>query len=154
MFRRAHAHEGASLVEVFQNCNVFNDGQFDAVTKRANRDAMLINLTDGEPIRFGAENERGVMIDSNGSAAIVEVADVGEDALVVHDEKRPDPAVAFALSRLASAPYSPTPIGVFRSVDRIEYARGTTSQLAEAQEKKGPGNLASLLRSNPTWDVE
>ena len=122
MFRRAHAHNGASLVEIFQNCNVFNDGQFDAVNKRDVRDAMLINLTDGEPIRFGVDNERGVSIDSNGNAVIVDVADVGEDGLVVHNESRPDPAVAFALSRLASGPTSPTPVGVFRSVDRIEYA--------------------------------
>ena len=153
MFRRAHAHNGASLVEIFQNCNVFNDGQFDAVNKRDVRDAMLINLTDGEPIRFGVDNERGVSIDSNGNAVIVDVADVGEDGLVVHNESRPDPAVAFALSRLASGPTSPTPVGVFRSVDRIEYAEGATQQLAQAQETKGPGDLASLLRSNPTWDV-
>jgi len=153
MFRRAHAHNGASLVEVFQNCNVFNDGQFDAVNKRDVRDAMLINLVDGEPITFGVEKERGVMIDSNGSAVIVDIAEVGTDALIVHDEKRPDPAVAFALSRLASGPTSPTPVGVFRSVDRIEYAQGATQQLAQAQEAKGAGDLATLLRSNPTWEV-
>jgi 2-oxoglutarate ferredoxin oxidoreductase subunit beta len=153
MFTRAHAHEGASLVEVFQNCNVFNDGQFDAISKRANRDEMLINLRHGEPIRFGAENERGVVIDSLGNVVIAEVADVGEDAILVHDEQRPDPAVSFALSRLASDPYSPTPVGVFRSVDRPEYASESARQLAAAQETKGSGDLAQLLRSNPTWDV-
>lgn len=153
MFKRAHAHKGASVVEIFQNCNVFNDGQFDMINKRANRDSMLINLTHGEPVRFGDDNERGVTIDSSGNAVIVEVADVGEDALIVHDEHRPDPAVSFALSRLSANPYSPTPVGVFRSVDRIEYAVGATSQLAAAQEAKGPGDLAALLRSNPTWDV-
>lgn len=153
MFTRAHAHDGASLVEVFQNCNVFNDGQFDAISKRSNRDAMLITLTDGEPVRFGAEGERGVMIDSSGAAKIVDVADVGVEALVVHDEARPDPAVAFALSRLASGPTEPTPVGVFRAVDRTEYASATTTQLAHAQASKGPGDLHALLRSNPTWDV-
>ncbi|MDW3179392.1 MAG: 2-oxoacid:ferredoxin oxidoreductase subunit beta [Acidimicrobiia bacterium] len=153
MFSRAHAHKGASLVEVFQNCNVFNDGQFDAISKRSNRDAMLITLVDGEPVRFGAENERGVMIDSSGTAVIVDVADVGTDALVIHDEARPDPAVAFALSRLASGPTEPTPVGVFRAVDRTEYASATTNQLAQAQSSKGPGDLHALLRSNPTWDV-
>ena len=154
MFRRAHAHNGASIVEVFQNCNVFNDGQFDTINKRDVRDAMLINLEHGAPVRFGAENERGVMIDSNGNAVIVEVADVGEDALVVHDETRPDPAVAFALSRLSMDPYSPTPIGVFRAIERGEYSTDATSQLAAAQESKGQGDLSALLRSNPTWDVE
>ena len=154
MFRRAHAHNGASIVEVFQNCNVFNDGQFDAINKRNVRDAMLINLTDGEPIRFGVENERGVMIDSSGQAVIVDVADVGEDALVVHEESRPDPAVAFALSRLSADPFSPTPIGVFRAVNRVEYSEEATSQLAASQSSKGLGDLAALLRSNPTWEVE
>ena len=154
MFRRAHAHNGASIVEVFQNCNVFNDGQFDSINKRDVRDAMLINLNHGEPVRFGVDNERGVMIDKSGNAVIVDVADVGEDALVVHDETRPDPAVAFALSRLSANPYSPTPVGVFRSVDRVEYSGEATSQLAASQETKGQGDLAGLLRSNPTWDVE
>ncbi len=153
MFSRAHAHEGASLVEVFQNCNVFNDGQFDMISKRANRDAMLINLVHGEPIRFGAENERGVVVDEAGNVVIAEIADVGEDALLVHDEQRPDPAVSFALSRLAASPHSPTPVGVFRSINRTEYATEATNQLAAAQEAKGPGDLAALLRSNPTWDV-
>ena len=64
MFSRAHAHNGASLVEVFQNCNVFNDGQFDTINKRDVRDAMLINLRDGEPVRFGADNERCLLYTS------------------------------------------------------------------------------------------
>ena len=152
MFRRAHAHNGASLVEVYQNCNVFNDGQFDTITKKANRDANLIDLTHGEPIRFGAEGEKGVVFE-NGAAQVVDVADVGEDAIVRHDEANPDPAVAFALSRLASGPHEPTPVGVFRAVDRGEYSSETTQQLAEANDKKGPGDLSALLRSNPTWDV-
>lgn len=153
MFTRAHAHKGASLVEVFQNCNVFNDGQFDQITKRANRDAMLINLVHGSPIRFGVDNERGVMMDDSGNVVVVDVADVDEGALLVHDEQRPDPAVSFALSRLSAAPYTPTPVGIFRSVERTEYASEATNQLAAAQESKGTGDLAGLLRSNPTWDV-
>ncbi len=150
MFRRAWEHPGASLVEVYQNCNVFNDGAFDTISKRANRDSMLINLTHGEPIKFGADAERGVVMDG-GDAVIVDVADVGEDALVVHDERRPNPAVSFALSRLAAGPTEPTPIGVFRAVERGEYASANSAQLASAQEQAGPGDLAALLRSNPTW---
>ena len=153
MFRRAHAHRGASFVEVFQNCNVFNDGAFDQISKRANRDAMLINLQHGAPIRFGVDHERGIMIDSAGEAIIVEVADVGEDALVVHDERRPNPAVAFALSRLASGPTEPTPVGVFRASDRPEYAAAAAAQVAEAVSTAGDASIEQLLRSNPTWDV-
>ena len=153
MFRRSYEHPGASLVEVYQNCNVFNDGAFDTISKRANRDSMLINLIHGEPIRFGADNERGVMIDEHGEAKIVEVADVGEDAIAVHDETRPNPAVSFALSRLADGPTDPTPMGVFRAVERQEYAEATTQQLASAHATLGEPDLAGLLRSNPTWDV-
>ena len=152
MFRRAHAHNGASLVEVYQNCNVFNDGQFDTITKKANRDSMLVNLTHGEPVQFGADGEKGVVMDG-GIAKVVDVADVGVDALVVHDETNPEPSVAFALSRLASGPHEPTPVGVFRAVEGVEYAAKTTNQLAEAVEQRGPGDLSALLRSNPTWEV-
>ena len=152
MFRRAHAHNGASLVEIYQNCNVFNDGQFDTITKKANRDSMLIPLTHGEPIRFGADNELGVVID-NGVAQVVNVDDVGVDSLIVHDETEHCPGVSFALSRLASGPHEPTPMGVFRAVDRGEYSAETTQQLAAAQDTRGPGDLGALLRSNPTWDV-
>ncbi len=152
-FARAHAHDGAALVEVFQNCNVFNDGAFDAITKKANRDDMLIDLRHGEPIRFGAELERGVMLDDAGSAVLVDVADVGADKLLVHDEQQPDPSVAFALSRLASTPSEPTPLGVFRAVDRDEYTAASEAQVDAAKQQQGPGDLNALLHSLPTWEV-
>ncbi len=152
MFRRAHAHKGAAFVQVFQNCNVFNDGAFAAITKRDARASMLINLQHGKPVRFGADHERGVVINDHG-ASVVDVADVGDSALLVHDESAEDPGVAFALSRLATDRQSPTPIGVFRSVQRAEYAEAVGAQLAAVQAEKGPGDLHALLRSLPTWEV-
>jgi len=151
MFRRAHAHRGAALVEVYQNCNVFNDGAFNALTKRDVRDAMLIDLKHGEPVCFGDDNERGVIVADHG-AEIVEVADVGLDRIHVHDETA-DRGVAFALSRLAEDRESPTPIGVFQAIDRQEYGDSVSAQLAAAQEAAGPGDLDALLNSLPTWDV-
>ena len=153
MFQRAHEHDGAAFVEVYQNCNVFNDGAFAAITKKDKRSSMLIDLKHGEPIRFGEDGEFGVVLGDSGQAEIAEVADVGEGALLVHDENRHDPAVAFALSRLASGPFMPTPMGVFRAVTRPEYAAETTRQLAHTQELKGPGDLEALLHSRATWDV-
>src|SRR5215217_5891905 len=100
-FRAAHAHRGASFVEIFQNCNVFNDGAFDEVTNRKVRDERLIDLHHGEPIRFGTEGHAGVVMGRDGQLRIVEVADVGEEALLVHDQHRQDPSLAFALARLA-----------------------------------------------------
>jgi 2-oxoglutarate ferredoxin oxidoreductase subunit beta len=152
MFRRAHDHVGSAIVEVYQNCNVFNDGAFDAINKRDVRDDMLIELRHGEPVRFGADGQHGVVLD-NGMARIVDVADTGVDALVVHDETAPDPSVAFALSRLASDRHSPTPIGVFRAVAHTDYGSSLNAQLAQAQASKGAGDLRGLLHSLPTWEV-
>jgi 2-oxoglutarate ferredoxin oxidoreductase subunit beta len=151
--RRAFEHRGASFVEIYQNCNVFNDGAFEGITAKVNRDEMLIPLRHGEPIRFGAEGQRGVVIDSQRGAHLVDVADVGEGALLVHDETRDDPSVAFMLSRLASSPHEPTPIGVFRDVVRPDYGEGVDRQIAAAQQQRGPGQLEDLLRSGATWEV-
>jgi 2-oxoglutarate ferredoxin oxidoreductase subunit beta len=151
-FRRAYQHQGASLVEVYQNCNVFNDGAFDLITSKDARPKMLIPLAHGEPIRFGPDGEWGVVMDE-GSARIVEVAAVSEDRLAVHDEHREDPSLAFALSRLASGPTTPTPIGVFRDVQRPDYGTLVNQQLIAAAERRGPGDLAALLTSGSTWTV-
>jgi 2-oxoglutarate ferredoxin oxidoreductase subunit beta len=137
---------------VYQNCNVFNDGAFELITAKDARPKMLIPLADGEPIRFGPEGEWGVVFE-DGSARVVEVAEVGEDRLVVHDEHRQDPSLAFALSRLADGPTTPTPIGVFRDVERPHYGALVNQQLVAAAERKGPGDLAQLLASGSTWTV-
>ena len=153
-FKRAHDHKGAAFVEVYQNCNVFNDGAFEAVTSKENRGDGLIPLRHGEPIRFGANNDKGVAPDEQGHFQIVNVADVGEDALVVHDEARDSAAHAFALSRLASGPHEPTPIGVFRAVERPDYGAQVGNQIVDAQAKRGGGDLGELLRSGATWTVD
>ncbi len=153
VLRRAREHRGAAFVEVYQNCNVFNDGAFDAITSRENRPANLIPLEHGRPVRFGRDLELGVALDAQGRARIVDVAEVGEDALVVHDEQRADPGLAFTLSRLAAGPSEPTPIGVFRAVERPDYGSAVEGQVAAARERHGPGDLAKLFRSGPTWEV-
>jgi len=153
-FRRAHDHDGAAFVEVYQNCNVFNDGAFEKITARDARGAMLVPLVHGEPIRFGVEREKGVVQRADGRLEIVDVAEVGEDALVVHDERREDPGLAFALSRLSRGPYEPTPVGVFRCVERHEYGAAMARQVADAQGHRGVGDLRALLRSGATWTVE
>jgi 2-oxoglutarate/2-oxoacid ferredoxin oxidoreductase subunit beta len=152
-FRRAHAHEGSSFVEVYQNCNVFNDGAFATVTAKEARPSMLIELKHGEPLRFGAEGELGVALNEYGEAEVVRVEEVGEDRLLVHDEHRADPTVAFALSRLADTPTVPTPIGVFRDVDRPTYDGEVQRQLVAASEQQGAGDLAALIGSGATWEV-
>jgi 2-oxoglutarate ferredoxin oxidoreductase subunit beta len=152
-FRRAHAHQGASFVEVYQNCNVFNDGAFEGITAKDVRADMLIELHHGEPIRFGADGQKGVALNVHGDAEVVDVADVGEDRLLVHDEHRDSPSLAFILSRLADQPTVPTPIGVFRDVERPVYDAEVQRQLVAASEQRGPGDLATLIGSGATWQV-
>jgi 2-oxoglutarate ferredoxin oxidoreductase subunit beta len=152
-FQRAHAHKGTSFIEVYQNCNVFNDGAFETITGKEVRADMLIELRHGEQVRFGADSEKGVVLNSFGECEIVDVASVGEDRLLVHDEHRPDPTLAFALSRLADQPTTPTPVGVFRDVERPSYELEVQRQLAAASERNGPGDLSALLNSGAVWDV-
>jgi 2-oxoglutarate/2-oxoacid ferredoxin oxidoreductase subunit beta len=152
-FRRAHAHKGASFVEIYQNCNVFNDGAFEAITGKEHRSDMLIPLVHGEPIRFGAEGQHGVVLRPDGSLDVVPVAEVGESALLVHDEHRDNPGLAFQLSRLSRGPYEPTPVGVFRDVDRPEYGAEMANQVESVVERRGKGDLAALLRSGSSWKV-
>jgi len=153
MFRRAYEHRGSAFVEIYQNCNVFNDGAFEGITAKDKRADMLIPLVHGQPIRFGADLEHGVVINRYGEAEIVEVAAVGEDALLVHDEHRPEPSLAFALSRVSDHPEMPTPIGVFRSVDRLVYEDQVSQQLIDAQERSGPGDLRTLIEAGHVWEV-
>ncbi len=153
MLQAAYEHHGASLIEIYQNCNVFNDKAFIQLTGREERDRNRIPLVPGQPVRFGADNENGVIVDGSG-ARIVAVSDVGDAAIHVHDPANPNPSAAFALSRLSHGPYGPTPIGIFRQVSRPTYEDLVQQQLVEAQAKKGPGELRELIRSGGTWMVD
>jgi 2-oxoglutarate ferredoxin oxidoreductase subunit beta len=152
--RQAAAHQGSALVEIYQNCPVFNDHAFDALTDKETKTLNQIRLEHGAPIQFGPEGERGVVQRSDGRIEIVDVADVGVDGLLVHDARRADPSLAFALAHLAERPTGPTPIGVFRAVERPVYGEAMDEQLASARERFGPGDLAALLHSGDTWTVD
>jgi len=149
VLRAAAVHEGAALVEIYQNCPVFNDGAFAALTEKDVKDLNQIRLTAGQPIRFGVDRERGVMLGSDASLTIVDVDEVGEDALLVHDPERMDPSLAFALARLAEDPTGPTPIGVFRSVSRPVYRGGASVSVEPATGDE----LAELLLGSDTWVI-
>jgi 2-oxoglutarate/2-oxoacid ferredoxin oxidoreductase subunit beta len=146
--RRAASHPGAAFVEIYQNCNVYNDGAFDAVREeKENR----ILLEHGKPIRFGAEDERGVRLRPDGSAELVDGA--AEDELLVHDEQQESASLASALARLSHTPHGPTPIGVFRDVERPVYDRLMEEQLETAKADQGEGDLAELLHAGDTWTI-
>ena len=152
-FRAAHDHRGASFVEIFQNCNVFNDGQFNEITKKQARDEMMVDLVHGQPIRFGADRPAGRRDGRRRPAA---AGRGGRRRRGRHPRPRrraADPSLAFALSRLSTDDHSPTPFGSSATSQRPEYASAISNQLAQASERKGPGDLATLLRSNGTWSV-
>ena len=153
VLRQAAAHKGTAFLEIYQNCNVFNDGAFDALTDKATKALNQIRLEHGKRIRFGPEGERGVVQRPDGSMEVVDVAEVGEDALVVHDAHHRDPSLAFALAHLSERPTGPTPIGVFRAVERPVYGEAMEQQLEATRQKLGPGDLATLLQSGDTWTV-
>ena len=151
VLRAAAAHRGSAFVEIFQNCNIYNDGAFDFVREhRENR----IYLEHGKPIRFGAEGERGVVQHLDGSALVVDVAETGEEALMVHDAHHAEPSQAFALSRLTAATVGAAPFGVFRDVQREVYDELMAEQLDVAVERRGEGDLAALLHTGDTWTIE
>jgi 2-oxoglutarate ferredoxin oxidoreductase subunit beta len=156
--RRAHAHPGAAFVEIYQNCNVYNDGAFDAVRDQKENRILLLH---GEPVRFGgadadagqagASGERGVRMRPDGSAEIVD--GVATDELLVHDEHAETTSLANALARLSHTPHGPTPIGVFRDVERPVYDRLLDEQLERARQEQGEGDLGELLHAGDTWTI-
>ena len=149
----AYRHEGTALIEIYQNCNVFNDKAFIQLTGKTERAHNRINLAHGQPITFGPDGEKAVILDGP-EAKVVDTSSVDPSRILVHDETRRDPSVAFALSRLSHGPYGPTPLGIFRRVARPTYESALDRQVADATAKKGHGDLGALLRSHGTWTVD
>jgi 2-oxoglutarate ferredoxin oxidoreductase subunit beta len=154
ILRAAAAHEGSALVEIYQNCNIFNDGAWEPLKGSGVRDDNLIRLEHGKPIRFGVNGQRGVARRDDGMLVVVDdVADCGGDCLWVHDAHAVEPSTAFALSRLADfTTLENTAIGVFRDVKRPVYDHLLTEQLEKATAG-GRGDLAALLRGRDAWEI-
>ena len=155
VLREAAAHPGTALVEIYQNCNIFNDGAFDALKDRQQAEEAVIRLEHGQPIRFGADAARGVIRDATtGDLKVVDVTPANESRILVHDAHATSPTTAFALSRLADPDtLHHTPIGVLRSVQRPVYDTQMADQLDTAIVQNGKGDLAALLAGGDTWTV-
>ncbi len=145
VLRAAAHHRGSAFVEIFQNCNIFNDKAFDFV--REDKDNRIY-LQHGDPVRFGAEGEKGVRLRGDGSAEVFE----GDGDALAWDAHHPEASPAFALSRLTRDAVGATPIGVFRDIERPVYDDLMEEQLAAAREQK-EGDLAALLGSGDTWTI-
>lgn len=151
---RAHGHRGTSFVEVYQNCNIFNDGAFRDFTAKEVRSDRTILLEHGKPMIYGKEREKGLRF--NGMR--IEAVEIGKDGinegdLLVHDETRDDPTIAFLLSRMEWPDY-PVPVGVFRAVQRPTYDALMAKQIEDVIAAEGEGDLREAFLEGDTWTVE
>ncbi|WP_406723308.1 2-oxoacid:ferredoxin oxidoreductase subunit beta [Streptomyces althioticus] len=155
VLRQAAEHPGTALVEIYQNCNIFNDGAFEPLKDKDQAQEAVIRLAHGQPIRFGADNGKGVVRDpATGDLKVVQVTPDNEQTVLVHDAHAQSPTTAFALSRLAdSDTLHRTPIGVFRSTRRPVYDTLMADQLETAVEQQGKADLGQLLTGNDSWTV-
>jgi 2-oxoglutarate ferredoxin oxidoreductase subunit beta len=160
VLRAASAHRGSSFVEIYQNCPIYNDDAFEALKDHETKAEALISLTHGEAIRFGAPGDdglgtKGLIRSANGGVEAALVADVGTDALIVHDAQDPDPSQAFAISRVASTEVPLTPIGVFRQVARSTYDDLAREQVDTAAAQVGDrmAALTALVAGRDNWTV-
>ncbi|TGA91159.1 2-oxoacid:ferredoxin oxidoreductase subunit beta, partial [Streptomyces sp. MZ04] len=144
-----------ALVEIYQNCNIFNDGAFEVLKDKQQAEEAVIRLEHGQPIRFGADASMGVVRDPlTGDLSIVEVTEDNQSQILVHDAHAASPNTAFALSRLADPDtLHHTPIGVLRDVERPVYDTLMADQLDTAIEQNGKGDLAEVLSGGDTWTV-
>ena len=150
--KRAAEHRGTSFVEVYQNCNVFNDGAYDYATDRETKSDTVIELEHGKPLVFGKNRSKGIRLNGLTPEVVELGAGVSESDLLVHDEAAREPTAAYLLSRMRY-PEFPEPIGVFRSVDRPKYDELLNAQVDEARGTRGPGDLQKLFMSGDTWEV-
>ena len=152
VLKRAAEHKGTAFVEVYQNCNVFNDGAFKYATDKETKKDTVIEIEHGKPLIFGKDRDKGIRLNGTEPEVVELGKGITEDDLLFHDEKASEPTLAYLLSRM-SHPEFPEPIGVFRAVDRPVYDEMANMQIKEATEKRGPGDLNKLFNSGETWTV-
>jgi 2-oxoglutarate ferredoxin oxidoreductase subunit beta len=150
----AAKHKGTSFIEIFQNCNIFNDGAWRDFTEREVREDRMLVLEHGKPMIFGKDRDKGIRLRGLHPEVVTIGADgVTEDDLLVHDAHADDPYLALILSRMFW-PEFPVPVGVLRDVSQPTHSDLMDSQIQQAIEKSGEGDLAKVLLAGETWTVE
>ena len=154
MVEAAAKHKGISFLEVYQNCNIFNDKAFEYFTERSIRSDRVLYLEHGRPMIFGKDHNQGIRM----NGAHPEVVRIGENGItendiLVHDIYLKDPSVAFMLARMEQ-PDFPQPVGIFRAVERDTYEDMMAAQIETAISKQGRGQLEKLIYSGDMWTVE
>jgi 2-oxoglutarate/2-oxoacid ferredoxin oxidoreductase subunit beta len=159
VLRAAAEHRGTALVEIYQNCPIFNDGAFDVLKDRDSAQGRLLHLVDGEPIALGTEESRQVVVRTpEGSLAVVPEAEADLASVVRHDAANPDPSQQFALSRLDGTEMAHVPVGIFRDVRRPTYDDQVREQVSSAVAQRGgpvgDADLTALIAGRDTWTVQ
>jgi 2-oxoglutarate ferredoxin oxidoreductase subunit beta len=155
VLKRAHLHKGSSVLEIYQNCNVFNDGAFEIFTEKATKKLTTLFVNQGQPLLFGENNNKGIILDGF-HARVVDMEQTSANDLWIHDEK--DRIKAGILARMFDDPSSegamPRPFGVFYAENRPCYEDLLNNQIAEITSKRGKGNLDDILMGNSVWEIQ
>ncbi len=152
LFQRAAEHNGFAFVEVYVNCNIYNDGAFDSFSKKDVREDKTVLLEHGKPLIFGKGKDKGVKLDGF-RPTVVSLTDGSHsvDDLLIHDEK--DSTLAFILGNMTYNPEVPRPLGIFQSLDRPSYDDSVQIQIDHEVETKGVGSISELLKGKESWEV-
>lgn len=155
MLTRSHQHKGSSFLEIYQNCNIFNDGAFEIFTEKATKPNEALFLEHGKPLVFGATQNKGIKLDGIKPVVVELGKDASADDLWIHDEQ--DFYKAQLLVRMFDDPrvegHFPRPFGLFYETDRPCYEEIMSRQIEDALATKGPGNLDKLLRGKEVWEI-
>jgi 2-oxoglutarate ferredoxin oxidoreductase subunit beta len=153
VIKRAAEHKGTSFIEIYQNCNVFNDGAFFQFTEKETKPDSVVFLEHGKPLIFGKDNDKGIKLDGF-SPVVVSLKDGSHSAndLLIHNEK--DSTLAFILANMTYHAELPRPFGIFLAIDRPRYEDEIAKQIDSAISKRGKGSLEKLLNSGDTWVIQ
>ncbi len=152
MLQRAAEHKGTSFLEIYQNCNIFNNGAFEYASGKDTRDDTTVFLEHGRPLVFGKDRNKGIRLNGMQPEVVALGKDITEDDLLFHDERAAEPSLAYLLSRMRH-PDFPEPLGVFRCVERPTYEGLLMQQIEDARKAKGDGKLEDLFDNGETWTV-
>ena len=153
IIKRAAEHKGTSFVEIYQNCNVFNDGAFFQFTEKETKPDNVVFLEHGKPLVFGKDGDKGIKLDGF-SPTVVSLKDGSHSMndILIHNEK--DSTLAFILANMTYNAEMPRPVGIFLAIDRPRYEDEMEKQIDSAVSKRGKGQLDKLLNGGDTWVIQ
>jgi 2-oxoglutarate/2-oxoacid ferredoxin oxidoreductase subunit beta len=154
VLKRAGKHKGTAFIEIFQNCNIFNDGAFSILTEKGTKEDHVLTLEHNQPMVFGKNADKGIKLDGL-KPVVVDISNgqYSKDDLWVHNEFADSPVHATILAQMDNDPEMPTPVGIFRQYFKETYDEGMETQINKIIEKKGKGDLDKILFGGNTWEV-